>query len=117
MCFAAPAGLDSKYETLTGFAWSLRLRDVMETASNLADVKAFWEVWTRNWRLCLLPAPPSLPPLPSPPLPSLPPPFLSPCPPPFSPFLPARPPFFSVPPLSSSLSFRKKALTREKGSN
>lgn len=37
------AGDDNKLETLKGFAWSLRLRGVMENAHNLAEAKAYWQ--------------------------------------------------------------------------
>ena len=39
----AETGNDNKLETLTGFAWSLRLRALMENASNLAQATAFWK--------------------------------------------------------------------------
>lgn len=35
-------GNDNKLETLSGFAWSLRLRALMEQASNLAEALQFW---------------------------------------------------------------------------
>ena len=37
------AGDDNKLVTLEGFAWSLRLRALMETATDLASAKQFWE--------------------------------------------------------------------------
>ncbi len=41
--YISETGNDNKLETLTGFAWSLRLRALMENTNDIASAMAFWE--------------------------------------------------------------------------